>query len=118
MVVEDQRVITEIKEGCIKDAGEGTREYYSDYLSSPVYVNVLADIRMKNPANDIAGATLAAQNLMLAAKALGYGTVFCTNSISEKITKEIFRIPDYYKRICINPIGVPVEWPKPEEKKH
>lgn len=54
---------------------------------------------------------------MLAARALGYGTVFCANSIYEEVTKEVLNIPDEYKRICITPIGVPEEWPKMPKKK-
>jgi len=55
---------------------------------------------------------------MLAARALGYGTVFCTDSINESIIKEFFNIPDRYTRICITPIGVPFEWPESPEKKN
>jgi len=54
---------------------------------------------------------------MLAARALGYGTVFCVNSIPEEITKSILNIPGNYKRICITPIGIPEAWPETPEKK-
>jgi nitroreductase len=67
--------------------------------------------------NDLIGGALAAQNLMLAARALGYGTVYCANSIPEAVTKEILNIPDHYKRVCITPVGIPAEWPKIPSKK-
>jgi nitroreductase len=78
---------------------------------------VLAYTKTRNPANDITAGVLAAENLMLAARAFGYGTVFCVNSIPEEITKGILNIPDDYKRICITPIGIPEEWPETPEKK-
>jgi nitroreductase len=60
---------------------------------------------------------LAAGYLMLAARALGYGTVFITDAIPDNITKEVLQIPDNYTRVCITPLGVPVEWPVTPEKK-
>ena len=53
----------------------------------------------------------------LAARALGYGTVFITDAISDKITREVFEIPDTYTRVCITPLGIPFEWPKTPPKK-
>lgn len=116
LVIRDRNTLDKIKEECIKGGGEGSRGYFTDYLSAPVYVVVLADTETRNPSNDIIAASLAAMNLMLAARALGYGTVFCVNSISEDITKRILNIPDKYKRICITPIGIPEEWPEKEKK--
>jgi nitroreductase len=54
---------------------------------------------------------------MLAARALGYGTVFITDAIPESLTKEVLQIPDRYTRVCITPLGVPVDWPNTPEKK-
>jgi len=54
---------------------------------------------------------MAAGFLMLAARALGYGTVFITDAIPDQVTKEVLRIPDRYTRVCITPLGIPVEWP-------
>ena len=117
LVIQKREIIDRIKEECIKRAGEDSKEYYTDYLSAPVYVEVLAYTQTRNPENDITAAALAAENLILAARAFGYGTVFCVNSIPEEITKEILNIPDDYKRICISPIGIPEEWPETPEKK-
>ncbi|MFX0138586.1 MAG: nitroreductase family protein [Candidatus Hodarchaeota archaeon] len=117
LVIQKREIIDQIKEECIKRAGEDSKEYYTNYLSAPVYVEVLAYTETRNPVNDMTAAALAAENLMLAARAFGYGTVFCVNSIPEEITKNILNIPDDYKRICITPIGIPEEWPETPEKK-
>jgi len=117
LVIQKREIINKIREECIKRAGDDSKEYYTNYLSAPVYVEVLASTNTPNPPNDITAGVLAAQNLMLAAKALGYGTVFCVNSIPEEITKSILNIPDDYKRICITPIGIPEEWPETPAKK-
>ena len=99
-------------------SGENSREYFTDYLSAPVYVVVFADTKTRNPANDITAGALAVQNLMLAARALGYGTVFCANSIPEEVTNQVLEIPDNFKRVCITPIGVPDQWPEMPKKKN
>ncbi len=59
---------------------------------------------------------LAAGYLMLAARALGYGSVYITDAIPEEATQKAFNIPEKYNRVCITPIGVPVEWPKKEKE--
>ncbi len=60
---------------------------------------------------------LAAGYLMLAARALGYGTVFITDVSPDQVAREVLRIPDRYTRVCITPQGVPVAWPDPPPKK-
>ena len=117
LVVKDRSLLDQIKEECIKKSGEEVRQYFEDYLSAPVYIVVLADTKTRSPANDTIAGALAAENLMLAARALGYGSVFCANSIPEDVTKKVFNIPVKYKRICITPIGVPDKWPEIPEKK-
>ena len=117
VVIKDRKILDQIKEECIKTSGEQTRQYFTDYLSAPIYVVVLANEKTRNPINDVLAGCLAAENLIIAAQALGYGTVFATNSIPEKITKNILNIPDDYKRICITPIGIPDETPKDLKKK-
>lgn len=117
VVIRDRAIIDEIKEACIKRSGERTRDYYTDYLSAPVYVVVLADKTTRNPVNDITAGALAAENLLLAARALGYGTVYCVNSIPEDITNPILNVPEKYQRVLITPIGIPDAWPEMPEKK-
>lgn len=118
VVIQNRDTLNRIKEACIKVSGDTSRQYFEDYLSAPVYVVILADIKTRNPENDIIAGALAAQNLFLAARALGYGTVYCANSIPEEVTKEILSIPDNYKRICITPIGIPDAWPETPPKKN
>ena len=87
------------------------------YFSAPVYVVVLTDSKSMYPTYNHWDGPLAAGYLMLAARALGYGTVFITDSIPEAATKEAFEIPERYQRVCITPIGVPDAWPEPKAKK-
>jgi len=89
----------------------------SGYFSAPVYIVVLTDNHSRYPDYNHWDGPLAAGNLMLAARALGYGTVFITDAISEETTKSVLKIPDRYTRVCITPVGVPVEWPAPPTKK-
>ncbi len=60
---------------------------------------------------------MAAGYLMLAARALGYGTVFITDSIPDEVTRKVLNIPDRYTRVCFTPLGVPGEWPASPKKK-
>jgi nitroreductase len=117
VVIKDRGILDQIRDECIKMGGEQSKQYFTDYLSAPVYVVVLADTQTRNPVNDVTAGALAAENLMLAARALGYGSVFCVNSIPEDLTKKILNIPDNYKRVCITPIGVPDKWPEMPPKK-
>ena len=87
------------------------------YFSAPVYVVVLTDSQSTYPTYNHWDGPLAAGYLMLAARALGYGTVFVTDSIPEAATKEAFEIPERYQRVCITPLGVPDGWPAPVPKK-
>lgn len=117
VVIKDRQILDQIREECIKRGGEQSKQYFTDYLSAPVYVVVLADTQTRNPVNDVTAGALAAENLMLAARSFGYGTVFCVNSIPEDVTKKILNIPDNYKRVCITPIGIPDKWPDTPPKK-
>jgi len=78
---------------------------------------VLTDNKSKWPDYNLKDGTLAAGYLILAARALGYGSVFITDSISEEITKKVCNIPDRYSRICFIPVGIPETWPDSPEKK-
>ena len=87
------------------------------YFSAPVYVVVLTDNECPWPDFTKHDGPLAAGYLMLAARALGYGTVYLTSSIPDSVTREVLNIPNRYTRICITPIGVPEGWPAPKPKK-
>jgi len=97
-------------------AREATKKYLEGVLSAPVYVAVLVDAKARYPDFIIYDGTLAAGNLMIAARALGYGTGFFT-FLPEAKVKPFFTIPEQYKLICFTPIGVPEEWPPMPPKK-
>jgi nitroreductase len=135
LVIKDKNKINQMKEACIKRAldrfdkssnNEETREQFTEkisnllatrYFSAPVFIVVLTDNNSLYPDYNHWDGPLAAGNLMLAARALGYGTVFITDAIPESISKEVLQIPDNYTRVCITPLGIPVEWPATPNKK-
>jgi nitroreductase/ketosteroid isomerase-like protein len=86
-------------------------------LSAPVYIAVLVDSEAKYPDYIVYDGSLAAGYLMIAARALGYGTGFFTTFFPENKMKLFFNIPNHYKLICFTPIGIPVEWPEKPSKK-
>jgi nitroreductase len=88
------------------------RQRYEDVFSAPVYVLVLVDTTVRYEGYTDMDGSLAAGYIMLAARALGYGTVFYSGSVTEELCRKHFGIPEKYKRVCMIPIGVPVEWPE------
>jgi nitroreductase len=94
-----------------------TLERVGNYLSAPVYVVVLTDKNSRYPSYNIKDGSLAAGYLILAARALGYGTVFITDALPPNLVKKAFEISDNFEQICITPIGIPEEWPDPPAKK-
>ena len=132
LIVTDKNKIIELKEACIKNSIEqitknGTKvddtkksqieNVFNKYLSAPVYIVVLTDNNSIYSSYNHWDGPLAAGYLLLAARALGYGTVFITDAIPDNVTKEVLQIPDIYTRVCITPLGIPVEWPSTPKKK-
>lgn len=135
MIIKDENRIKQLKEACIKEYldrfdqsnnNKETKEQYTEkvskrltegYFSAPAFIIVLTDNNSTYPTYNHWDGPLAAGYLLLAAKALGYGTVFITDAISEQVTKDVLKIPDSYTRVCITPLGIPVEWPKTPSKK-
>lgn len=134
LIIRDKKVINQMMEACVNEAitrfdpsnTKETREQYTakvrdrlakGYFSAPVFIVILTDNFSTYPDYNHWDGPLAAGYLMLAARALGYGTVFITDAISEKVTTDVLRIPDKYTRVCITPLGVPVEWPATPQKK-
>ena len=132
LVIRDRSKIERLHAKCLelfssRDAGltdearahrrETLEKGLAGYFSAPVYVVVLTDSQSTYPTYNHWDGPLAAGYLMLAARALGYGTVFVTDSIPEAATKEVFEIPERYQRVCITPLGVPDGWPEPRPKK-
>ena len=96
---------------------EETEKRYSEgYFTAPAFIVILTDQECKYPSYTPHDGPLAAGYLLLAARALGYGSVYITDAIPEEATQKAFNIPDKYKRVCITPIGVPVEWPTKEKE--
>jgi nitroreductase len=132
LVVRDRGLIDELKEACVErrleaqrargisvtaEIAESVREALQGYFSAPVYVVVLTDNESMYPTYNHWDGPMAVGYLMLAARALGYGTVFVTDSIPTEVTKEVLGIPDRFTRVCITPIGVPEAWPESPGKK-
>lgn len=125
LVIENKQKIAKLKEEAFKwyfensekvsnpdpkklvTAKETIQNALTNALSAPVYVAVLVDSNTKYPEYILQDGVLAAGYLMIAAKALGYGTAFFTSFFPEAHMKEFFKIPDDYKLICFTPIGVP-----------
>jgi nitroreductase len=134
LVIRDPEKIRQLKEACVKlhmdrfdgrkddtAAQEkfetGVRSRLAGYFSAPVYIVVLTDNKSQYPGYNHWDGPMAAGFLTLAARALGYGTVFITDVIPDSVTREVLRIPDRYTRVCITPLGIPVEWPDAPPKK-
>jgi nitroreductase len=135
IIVQDKELIKALKNECIKKIeanlkessnlnGEAFKEelqklvdqWVTGRLSAPAYIVVLTDGQRKYPDYNQHDGPLAAGYLLLAARALGYGTVYMTDSIPVEVTKKVLNIPDRYIRVCITPAGIPVEWPAKEKK--
>jgi nitroreductase/ketosteroid isomerase-like protein len=116
--LEERREKTELSEREISDLRQKLEARLQNVLSAPVYVAVLVDSHSRYPAYNLYDGTLAMGNLMIAARALGYGTGFFTSFFPEAKMKEFFNIPARYSLICFTPIGVPEEWPSTPPKKN
>jgi nitroreductase len=132
LVIRDRVKIGQMKEACVlkylesvdgdkttkPEARErSARNRLAGYFSAPVYIVVLTDNNSEYPAYNHWDGPMAAGWLMLAARALGYGTVFITDVIPDSVTKAVLKIPDRYTRVCITPLGVPDAWPDSPPKK-
>jgi nitroreductase len=129
LIVEDRAKLDELKEDCILNRKtvllargdevpeeETIRAHYDVVFSAPLYVLVLVDKTVRYKGYEEKDGSLAAANIMLAARALGYGTVFYSDSIPEDLCIKHFDIPEKYCRACIIPIGIPESWPDNSER--
>jgi nitroreductase/ketosteroid isomerase-like protein len=135
LVVRDRKKIDELKATVIKwivkrikekyhldesvaaEKGKNYESVIEGNLSAPVLIVVLVDSKSPYPDYIHTDGDLAVENLMLAARALGYGTGYYTSFYPEEIIKPLFNIPDNYKLICVTPVGIPENWPPMPPKK-
>ena len=135
LVVQDQAKIAELKEACIEarlakfekqenpspaklaERRAELVQYYQDFLSVPLCILVFTDDQSNYPSYNAHDGPLAAGHLILAARSLGYGTVYTTDSVPEEVTRAVFGVPEQYRRVCLLPIGVPESWPERKAKK-
>ena len=101
----------------LSQSSDALKKILENVLSAPVYVAVLVDSKAKHPNYILYDGTLAAGYLMIAARALGYGTGFFTTFFPEEKMRKFFNIPEQYKLICFTPIGVPDKWPETPPKR-
>jgi nitroreductase len=130
LIIRDKNKINRMKEACITKSlepltidekqkkVEEIKNVFDNYFSAPVYIVILTNNNSMYPDYNHWDGPLAAGYLMLAARALGYGTVFITDAIPDAITKSVLNIPDSYTRVCITPLGIPFEWPDSPPKKN
>jgi nitroreductase len=95
---------------------EGGKEQIDKIMTAPVYVLVFVDTSVYAE-EALWDGCVAVENLMLAARALGYGTGFFTSFFPEEKVSAFVGAPPNYKFICATPIGRPSKWPPMPEKK-
>ena len=85
-------------------------------ISAPVLIFLWVDTTTY-PDLVLLDAALAAENLMLAARAMGYGTSFQTTYFDEQLVREHFGVPERYRLVCTIPLGRPLAWPETPPKR-
>jgi len=95
---------------------KGGQETIRTIMVAPVYIIVFVDTTVY-PQYALHDGCLAVENLMLAARALGYGTGFFTTYFPEDVVKDFVKASENFLFVCATPIGVPKEWPKAPPKK-
>ncbi len=90
---------------------------YSRLDTAPVAVIVCGDVTVSEKfwVHDCAAA---AENLLLAANALGLGTVWTAayDDEREKLVREYVGLPSNIRPLCVIPVGHPAEFPEPKDK--
>jgi nitroreductase len=99
------------------DIDEGMKAHYNKLLGAPLQLVVLVDTAVNYRGYAEQDGALAAENIMLAARALGYGSVMITGSVSASTVRKFFKVPKRYSINCLIPIGVPESWPEKKERK-
>lgn len=99
------------------DTDEGMKAHYDKLLGAPLHIVVLIDTAIKYRGYAEQDGALAAENIMLAARALWYGSVMITGSVSADTVRKFFKVPKRYSINCLIPIGVPDSWPEKRERR-
>jgi nitroreductase len=92
------------------------KEALKRIFNAPIIILLFVDANTY-PDLVIYDGALAAQNILLATHALGYGSSFQTSFFPEQDVKDFFSIPEHFKFICALPIGKAVQQPKMPEKR-
>ena len=58
VVVTDRAKIDHLRDECIAVVGENSKQYFTDYMSAPVYIVILANAKTQNPGNDLLSGAL------------------------------------------------------------
>jgi 5,6-dimethylbenzimidazole synthase len=103
--------------GYESDTDEGMKAHYDKLLGAPVQIVVLIDKAGNYRGYGEQDGALAAENIMLAARALGYGSVMITGSVSAETVRRFFKVPLRYSINCLIPIGVPEYWPVKKDRR-
>jgi nitroreductase len=103
----------ELRESYIKNGHEAIDRI----MMAPVYVMAFVDTSVY-PKYALLDGCLAIENLMVAARAMGYGTGFFTTYFPEDVVKSFVHAPDNLQFICATPIDIPKEWPETPPKKN
>ena len=85
--------------------------------SAPVAIAGCADVKSFLTGKwAVVDATIAMQNMVIAAWALGIGSCWIGACNEEKVSK-LLKIPDKWKFVALLTLGYPAEQPKPRKKK-
>ncbi len=130
LVIKDEKKLEEFREhawrarkkwllenGYEADTDAGMKAHYDRLLGAPLHIIILIDKEDNYRGYAEEDGSLAAENIMLAARALGYGSVMITGSVSRETLREFFKIPARYAVNSLIPIGVPESWPQKRERR-
>lgn len=96
---------------------EKVKNHYENIFSAPAYIIVFTDSYEKYSHYNSHDGPSAAAYICLSARALGYGSLYATESISDAAIRKVITVPVKYTFVCGVAIGVPESWPKMPSKK-
>ncbi len=96
---------------------EKLKNHYESIFSAPAYIIVFTDSYEKYSHYNSHDGPLAAAYICLSAQALGYGSLYATESISDAAIRKIITVPVKYTFVCGIAIGIPEGRPAMPSKK-